>query len=155
MARPTDYSAETVATICGRLTEGESLRSICRDEAMPSCASVFLWLQKHPEFSEQYTRAREAQADTLADEILEISDDARNDWMERNRGEDDKGWVANGEHIQRSRLRVDTRKWIASKLKPKKYGDKLAVGGAEDLPAIQVTKVERAIVRPNPANTDS
>lgn len=123
--RPTDYSPEIVAVICSRIVEGESLRSICRDEEMPVCSTVFLWLQKHEAFSEQYARARDAQADTLADEILEISDDARNDWMQRNHGEDDPGWVANGEHIQRSRLRVDTRKWIASKLKPKKYGDKI------------------------------
>jgi len=104
---------------------------------MPAMSSVFLWLQKHPEFSEQYTRAREAQADALADDILEISDDARNDWMERH-GEDSRGWQVNGEHIQRSRLRVESRKWIASKLKPKKYGDKVAVGGADDLPPLKL-----------------
>lgn len=81
-------------------------------------------------------RAREAQADTLADELLDISDDARNDWMKRNHGDDDPGWVANGEHIQRSRLRVDTRKWIASKLKPKKYGDKLELASDPTSPLV-------------------
>lgn len=125
LGRPTDYAPEIVAVICARITEGESLRSICRDDQMPVCSTVFLWLQKHAEFSEQYARAREAQADSLADEILEISDDARNDWMQRNHGEDDPGWLANGEHIQRSRLRVDSRKWLASKLQAKKYGDKV------------------------------
>lgn len=138
--RPTDYSLELTARICARIADGESLRSICRDEDMPSTVSVFLWLQKHPEFTNQYVRAREAQADALADDILEISDDARNDWMERH-GEDAAGWAVNGEHIQRSRLRVDARKWIASKLKPKKYGDKVALGGADDLPPVQVEEI--------------
>lgn len=128
--RPSLYGVEVAQQICGRLIEGESLRSICRDDAMPCLSTVMLWLTQHAEFSEQYALARERQADTLADEIQEIADDGRNDWMERH-GDKDSGWIANGEHINRSRLRVDTRKWIASKLKPKKYGDRLALGGPE------------------------
>lgn len=123
--RESGYTQELAATICDRLVNGESLRSICRDEGMPAPSTVCLWLTQNASFAEQYAHAREAQADTLADEILEISDDARNDWMKRNHGEDDPGWVVNGEHVQRSRLRIDSRKWIASKLKPRKYGDKL------------------------------
>jgi hypothetical protein len=65
-----------------------------------------------------------------ADEIVDICDDASNDWMERNNGDDkESSWVLNGEHVQRSRLRIDTRKWLLSKLKPEKYGDKLQHGG--------------------------
>jgi hypothetical protein len=124
--RPSLYTPELAAAICARLADGESLKSICSDEAMPSKSSVYLWLQEKPKFSELYARAKEDSADALADEILEISDNAKNDWMQRH-GKDDAGWVANGEHIQRSRLRVDARKWIASKLKPKKYGEKLDV----------------------------
>ena len=71
-----------------------------------------------------FARAREIGYQTMADELLEISDDGRNDWMERN-GEDDRGWVANGEHMGRSRLRVDTRKWLLSKALPKLYGEKV------------------------------
>lgn len=136
VGRPSDYSTDLAAQICGLIVEGRSLRSICQADDMPSCTTVFVWLQKHPEFTEQYVRAREAQADTLADELLDISDDARNDWMKRNHGDDDPGWVANGEHIQRSRLRVDTRKWIASKLKPKKYGDKLELASDPTSPLV-------------------
>lgn len=122
--RPSIYSDELVALICERITDGESLRTICRDEDMPACSTVFKWLIEKPAFSEQYARAREAQADTLFDEVLDIADDARNDWMER-RGEDDAGWQANGEHIQRSKLRIDARKWMAGKLAPKKYGERI------------------------------
>lgn len=90
---------------------------------MPALTTVYQWFAAHPEFAQHYARARLDQADTLADEILDISDDARNDWMERH-GEEDAGWQVNGEHIQRSKLRVDARKWVASKLKPGTYGDK-------------------------------
>lgn len=125
MGRPSDYNEAIALAICERLTEGESLRAICREDEMPGIATVFRWLEAHLEFRDQYARARELQADVFADELTEISDDARNDWMKRNHGEDAPAWVANGEHIQRSRLRIDTRKWIASKLKPKRYGEKL------------------------------
>lgn len=118
--RPSDYTQEIATLICERIVEGESLRSICRDEAMPPIRTVFQWLAKHEEFSHQYARAREAQADTYADEITEIADDGSRDYVQT-----ENGPVIDHDHIARSRLRVDARKWIASKLKPKKYGDKL------------------------------
>ena len=123
--RPSTYSQETADIICTRLVEGESLRSICRDPEMPALSSVTKWLRLHEDFAAQYTRAREDQADTLADEILEIADNARNDWMEK---QDDGGgaaYILNGEHVQRTRLRVEARKWMAGKMRPKVYGDKV------------------------------
>lgn len=133
MARPSEFSQEVADAICQKLVEGESLRSICDAEDMPACSTVFRWLSLNDAFSEQYARAREAQADALFDDILSIADDARNDWMER-RGEEDAGWQANGEHIQRSRLRIDARKWMAGKLRPKKYGEKLELSGDRENP---------------------
>lgn len=126
IGRPSDYSLEIAAAICARLCVGESLRTICRDEDMPACSTVFKWLALHSAFAEQYARAREAQAEAIFEDILDIADDARNDWMER-RGEEDSGWQVNGEHIQRSRLRIDARKWMAGKLAPKKYGERAAL----------------------------
>lgn len=90
---------------------------------MPAAANVFLWIQRHPEFREQYATAKAEAADAFAEEMLDIADEASNDWMKSNDPEN-PGYKLNGEHINRSRLRVDTRKWIASKLKPKKYGDR-------------------------------
>lgn len=124
--RPSSFTQETADTICERIANGESLRNICDDDAMPAQSTVFKWLNDIQAFSEQYARAREAQADALFDDILGIADDGRNDWMER-RGEEDTGWQVNGENIRRSALRIDARKWMAGKLKPKKYGDKLDV----------------------------
>lgn len=154
MGRPSDYSLELVAVICGKLAGGESLRAICAAEEMPDKSTVFRWLAEHQEFRDQYARAREAQADALADEVLEISDDGSNDWMERKNSDDQSlGWVLNGEHVQRSRLRVDSRKWFAGKVAPKKYGDKLVQehSGPDGAPiAVAVSKIERVLIDPNP-----
>lgn len=151
--RPSDFSDAMAAEICDRLCAGESLRTICRDEHMPVCSTVFVWLSKHKAFAEQYARARDVQADAIFEEILDIADDARNDWMER-RGEDDAGWQANGEHIQRSRLRVDARKWMAGKLAPKKYGEKTALelSGKDGAPLIPVINVTIGPSEPSPAS---
>jgi hypothetical protein len=121
VGRPSDYTQETASLICERLVEGESLRSICRDEAMPAIRTVFLWLGKHEAFMQQYAHARESQADTYADEIIDIADDGSGDWII----DSDGNKRVDQDCIARSRLRVDSRKWIASKLKSKKYGEKV------------------------------
>lgn len=123
--RPTDFTTEVAARICEGLAEGRSLRDVCADEDMPAESTVRAWaLEDREGFSAQYARAREIGYHAMADELMDIADNGMNDWMER-RGEEDAGWVANGEHIQRSRLRVDTRKWMLSKVLPKVYGDKV------------------------------
>ncbi len=121
--RPTRCTADTASTICTRLAGGKSLRAICRDDAMPSLSTVMGWLfdGEHEEFSEQYARARKVQAEVLADELTDIADEGSNDFTTDKDGKE----TVNHEHIQRSRLRVDTRKWVAAKLLPKRYGDKL------------------------------
>lgn len=129
LGRPSDYTPQLATAICARIADGESLRSVCRDEAMPDKSTVFDWLRIHPEFADQYARAKEESADTHADDILEIADDGTNDWMERQDAEGRKFYDLNGENIQRSKLRVDTRKWIASKLKAKKYGERIEHAG--------------------------
>lgn len=129
--RPTDYSVEVTSAICARLVEGESLRSICRDEEMPSLATVFNWLARHSEFVDQYARAREEQAETLAAEIIDIADEectmVRAD-KHNTKADTDDGLVEvvfDSTAVARNRLRVDARKWVAAKLKPKVYGEKV------------------------------
>lgn len=152
--RPSDFTAELAAKICEALADGKTLREVCRADDMPSETTVRRWaLEDREGFSAQYARAREIGYQAMADELLEVADDGRNDWMER-QGEDDKSaYVLNGEHVQRSRLRVDTRKWLLSKALPKVYGDKVTQehtgpGGGP----VQVERIERVIV--DPANTD-
>tara|TARA_R110000850_G_C9996087_1_gene467965 strand:+ start:15042 stop:15476 length:435 start_codon:yes stop_codon:yes gene_type:complete len=122
MARPSEYTQETADKICAELSMGVSLRTVCKADHLPCIATVFNWFRSYPEFLEQYTRAKEESADAMAEDILDISDNATNDWMET---DDDAGYRLNGENIQRSRLRVESRKWLMSKQKPKKYGDKI------------------------------
>lgn len=136
MARPTDYSEELIAELCSRLAEGKSMRTVCKADDMPAMSTAFRWLNEHPEFQEHYARASSERAEAYVEEIFDIADDATNDYMEDDyqKGRT-PGYTLNGENIQRSKLRVDTRKWYASKVKPKKYGDKLDMTtNGKDLP---------------------
>lgn len=112
--------------ICEQIADGASLRSVCRQESMPSKSLFFRFMREHPEHVDQYTRATEERCVALAEDALDICDDGSNDWMESN-DPNNKGYELKGEHIQRSKLRVETRKWFLSKLKAKVYGDKSAV----------------------------
>lgn len=124
--RPTIYSDDLCDRICALLAQGKSLRTICKSEDMPCVSTIFNWLRTNEDFLQQYTKAKEESADALVEEILDIADDGTNDWNETHDEEGkNKGWKFNNEHYQRSRLRVDARKWYASKLKPKKYGETL------------------------------
>jgi hypothetical protein len=122
--------------LCRRVSIGQSLLQACtEDKAMPGYVTALRWLQDNPDFAEAYRHAQRLRADFLFEEALTVADDARNDWMRRN-DPNNPGWLANGEHIQRSKLRVDTRKWAAGKLNPSRYGDKLAVEGDPDKPVV-------------------
>ncbi|MFC0282541.1 terminase small subunit protein [Camelimonas abortus] len=128
--RPTIFTQLLADQICAELATGKSMRTMCRDEAMPSMSTVYKWLRERPDFSQQYVKAKAEAADALAEEILDIADDATGDWLEIH---DTDGFAAgyrlNGEHVQRSRLQIDARKWIAARLKPRKYGGR---GGSDD-----------------------
>lgn len=125
MARPSDYTQELADNICAQLANGLSLRTVCLADDMPDKSTVFRWLRTNKEFCDQYTRAKEESADALVEEMLDISDDGANDYMTRDYTNGGSEMVVDHDHISRSRLRIDTRKWIASKLKPKKYGEKI------------------------------
>ena len=133
--RPSEFSQEIADAICERIAEGDSLRTICFDDGYPDKATVFRWLAKHQTFSDQYARAKEAQTDAFAEEILDIADDASNDFMEVHHG-DNEGWRENGEAIRRSQTRIEARKWLMGKMRPKKYGDRVQteVTGADGGP---------------------
>jgi hypothetical protein len=141
---PMKYTNAIAEAICERIADGESLRTICSDDKMPSKTSVFRWLIDNEIFRDQYARARETQADAIFDDILSIADDGRNDWMERNFGEETR-WVENGEALRRSALRIDARKWMAGKLRPKKYGEKIDIEHSGEM---TINRIERVIVDP-------
>ena len=110
IGRPTKYSIEWAERLCDLIAEGRSVAKICARPDMPSQQSVYTWLRNDEDFLERYARAREAQADKLAKEILELSDKIEDD---------------NPVKVQRARLQVDSRKWLAARLAPKKFGDQV------------------------------
>ena len=106
--RPSTYTEEMGNLICDKLTEGMSLRKLCMLDEFPTASTVYVWLDRFPEFAEKYARAREAATEDMLEEILEIADHPELDAQEK-------------------RVRIDTRKWAMGKLKPKKYGEKQVV----------------------------
>ena len=145
MGRPSIYTTELADEICTRLANGESLRSICRDDHIPARITVVDWIIKNREgFADQYAHARDVGLDVMADQLLDISatplkaakkkftrvvagpvpeDGDDND--ERNLGTEIE--TTTGDAVDRARLHADTLKWYLSKLAPKRYGDKIAV----------------------------
>ncbi len=124
MGRPTDFTPELGDILCAKIaTSTRSIKRICEDKGMPSHTTFWAWLRKYPDFLAQYTRAKAEQSDLLIEETLDIADDSRNDFIEEldKKGEV-KGALFNKEAVQRSKLRIDTRQWLATKLKPKIYG---------------------------------
>lgn len=121
--RPNGYSQELADRICEQISSGLSLRKVCLAESMPSAGTVCRWLAEHDEFQKQYTRATNARADVMFEQMLEISDDGQNDTYE----DGDGNKRVDQDVIARSRLRVETRKWMIGKMKPKVYGDKVDV----------------------------
>lgn len=121
--RPNDYTIWKDRAICMRLSAGESLRKICARKYYPSRYAVFRWLQSNEEFRNHYAWAREMQSEHYADDIIDIADNSEHDTIEGPNG--DK--KINSEYVQRSRLRVDTRKWVMERMSPKKYGVKQGV----------------------------
>ena len=125
MGRPSTYTDAVAMEICTRMAHGESLRTICDDEHMPNRMTVVYWLAdgKHAEFASQYARAREAQADFYADEIVQISNTPVLGVKTTHKATGTE--TTEGDMIEHRRLQIDARKWYASKLAPKKYGDKV------------------------------
>lgn len=117
---------EAIDKILGRIaTSRDSIATITEnDEELPSETTFFKWKREDEKLAQDYTRAKEDQADLIGEEMLDISDDSTNDYMERkNQDGETVGVQLNAEHVQRSKLRIETRKWLMGKLRPKKYGE--------------------------------
>ncbi|MFD1121842.1 hypothetical protein ACFQ2T_04955 [Methylophilus flavus] len=142
---PSKFTDELFQTVCERIADGEPLRQICRSEGMPTYKTIYNWidednklLQSNDEevrsaskhLSTRFARAREDGHDAIAEETMQIADDGTNDWMENKSKEGEiVGWKLNGEHVQRSKLRIETRLKLLAKWNPKKYGDKVELSG--------------------------
>lgn len=130
--RPEEKS-QLYTRICAQISKGMSLRKACeKDDTLPALSTIMKWLTEDPVFSEQYTRAREEQADYLADQIVEIADAPVTSSALSGDGDIDpeRAKLIDRLEMERRRQQIDARKWVAAKLKPKVYGDKLELGGS-------------------------
>lgn len=136
VGRPSLFNQTIAGDICGRIAAGESLRSICKDEKMPDQVTIYRWLAVNEEFRKLYVQAREDQAETHADVIVDIADAD----PELEPVTDREGNVVemriHSAYVAYQKNRIDARKWVAAKLKPRKYGDKVDLnhGGQVDNP---------------------
>jgi hypothetical protein len=115
LGRPSKRTPKVVKAICEGLAEGQSLREMCKKPELPSWRRVLTWAHEDPIFRQQYEEAQRARLETWAEQLVTLAD------------QPDK-------NVQQRRLQIDTRKWILSKLLPKKYGDRLALAGDDESP---------------------
>lgn len=108
IGRPSKFSQVLTEKICEQIAHGKSLRAVCAEDDMPPMKTIYRWLEANEEFRHQYARARDKQADYFAEEIIEIADNVE----------------AESASVAKAKLQIDARKWAASKIAPKKYGDK-------------------------------
>ena len=134
---PVRYTQEIAEAICDRIADGESLREVCRSPGMPDKVTVLRWLNAHEDFRTHYARARDIQTEVLIDEIVGLSDSVIG--------------CADAAVVNGARLAIDTRKWIAGKQMPKKYGERTLISGDPDAPLQTVTRIELVAVAPSSA----
>lgn len=145
--RPVKYTKKVFDVLCKRISNGESLNKITKDKDMPDKETFYRWIRLHEDLSTQYTLAKQDRADTYADEIVDIAD---------NKGQDkyideDGNEKFDNEHINRTRLRIDARKWIASKLHPRNYGEwqKIDISGKQVNYNVKIGKKELKLAKDN------
>jgi hypothetical protein len=162
--RPSSFTEELGDLICLLMAEGKSLNSICALEDMPHKSTVLLWVVKgdrgdedYKAFSDQYRRAREAQTEAVLDDVIEISDDSSLDFIFK-KTDDASGESAQAivdhDHINRSKLRIETRFRFAAKMHPRKYGDKVQneITGKDGGP-VELSDAKAALLRGVVRNT--
>ncbi len=141
----TTFTDDLAQEICERLAEGEPLRQICRDDHMPAWRTVYEWKDADEDFAARIARARIVGADAIAEEVLEIADDDSRDWIVvRNEEGQPVDIRIDGEHVQRSKLRIETRLKLLAKWFPKKYGDRQVIAGDPDNPLLQPRVIDPA-----------
>jgi hypothetical protein len=145
--RTSDYAPDVAADICAAIsTCTNSLESIlAEDERFPSKQTFYRWMLNHAELRDLYARAKDEQLQILADEIVEIADNAQIGETITVKGEERE--VKMADMLQHRNLRIESRKWLLAKLNPKKYGDKLGLTGGDGTSPVQM-QIITSIPRP-------
>ena len=132
--RPRLYDRKIANEICNMLSDGIPLQQICKRQGFPSWRTIYAWMAKDENLCASIAKAREMGYDAMAEECIAIADDASNDYIEREQKDGSVAVVLNSEHVQRSKLRIDTRLKLLAKWNPKKFGDRIALAGDEKAP---------------------
>jgi hypothetical protein len=119
MGRPSVFCEELAEEICERLSEGEPLRHICREEGMPTWKTIYRWMEQNAELSTRIALARELGEVAIGEQCMEIADDEQHDWVMSK-----KSAITNEVAVSRAKLRVWTRLQLLAKWNPKKWGDR-------------------------------
>ncbi len=128
MARPSDYTQDLADKICTIISQGSSMRTACKADDMPDITTVFRWIRTNNEFRLQYERAREERTEAQQEDLLELGDDA----VQLAQKVDFK---ASNAVVSAVKLKADNMKWVMSKMKPRRYGDKIDMTtNGKDLP---------------------
>lgn len=137
--RVSTFSQETADAICERIANGEPLRQICRDEGMPAWRTVYNWQDEHADFKARIAHARELGEEAIAQECMMIADTPQigQKTVSKATGME----TTEADMIEHRRLQIDTRLKLLAKWNPRKWGDKMAIGGAADLPPVQTESV--------------
>lgn len=136
LGRHSEFTQEIANQICNRLAGGESLRSITEDPTMPSRQTIYTWMNARPSFLDQYVRAREEQAESMADEIVAIADETPETAPVFDKEGNQLSIKLDSAYIQWQKNRIDARKWTAAKLRPKKYGERVVHAGDDENPVV-------------------
>lgn len=145
--RPTTYTPELGEQICQWMIEGQSLSEICRRDTTPGISTIYQWAEAQPEFAEALNRARLLQAETWAGQSMDIADNATNDWMERQRPDGTIDTVVNHEHVNRSRLRIQARQWVAEKILPRYAARQVVAHTGPDGGPVQIEQRNAILVK--------
>lgn len=143
--RPTDYTEDKASLVLAMMTEGMSIKKICETPGLPDPRTIYRWLSANETFRQNYAKAQIDRATVFAEEILEISDDSSDDILV-----DGDRISPNSVSVSRDKLKVDTRKWLMSRLDPKRYGDKITQEhtGADGGPVQFVTIYDATPTKP-------
>lgn len=132
--RPSTFSQDVANTICDRIANGVPLREICRDDNMPAWRTVYDWMEAHADFSARIARARELGEEAIAQECMAIADTPQIGTRSVSKATGVE--ITEADMIEHRRLQIDTRLKLLAKWNPRKWGDKVAIGGASDLPPV-------------------
>lgn len=137
MGRPTKYTPKLADEICQRLSDGEPLRQICRDDHMPAWQKIYEWMYKDAKLSGAIAHARDVGYDAIAEDCLKIADTIQigtRRVYSSGAEDEDSLTVTEEDMLGHRKLQIETRLKLLAKFNPKKYGDKVVVGGAPGEP---------------------